>query len=165
MGLPGSGKTTVGRLLALRLQTPFADLDEDIEHQVGRSIPQIFEEMGEGKFRELERSAMDRALSAAPQVIAPGGGWVAQPGAVERVADRGILIYLRTSASTAARRVASEGGRPLLESPDPGLVMARLLETREPFYARAEVSVSTEERTPAEVADHVAQLARTKAGW
>ena len=155
----------MGQLLAERLGMSFVDLDQEVEREVGRSIPQIFEEMGESAFRELERAAMDRVLNTSPQVIAPGGGWVAQPGAVERVADRGMLIYLRTSASTAARRVASEGGRPLLEGANPGLTMARLLETREPFYARAHVTVSTEEKTPPEVADQVAQLARTKAGW
>ena len=82
VGLPGSGKTTVGRLVAEQLHAGFVDVDAIVERREGRPIALIFAEKGEAAFREMERKEMETALASEPAVIAPGGGWAAQPGAV-----------------------------------------------------------------------------------
>jgi len=78
IGLPGSGKSTVGRLVAERLGAAFVDIDAIIERREGRPIALIFAEKGEAAFREMERKEMETTLAAEPAVIAPGGGWAAQ---------------------------------------------------------------------------------------
>ncbi|HYS60296.1 MAG TPA: shikimate kinase, partial [Gemmatimonadales bacterium] len=93
IGLPGSGKTTVGRLVAERLGAGFVDVDAIIERREGRPITLIFAEKGEAAFREMERKEMETALAAEPAVIAPGGGWAAQPGAIDSAKSHALVIY------------------------------------------------------------------------
>jgi len=78
IGLPGSGKTTVGKLVADALKAPFVDIDATVTRKEGRPIALIFAEKGEGVFREMERVEMEAALAGAPAIIAPGGGWAAR---------------------------------------------------------------------------------------
>ncbi|MGH2669098.1 MAG: shikimate kinase, partial [bacterium] len=112
IGLPGSGKTTVGRLVAETLQCGFVDIDSILMRKEGKPITMIFAEQGEAAFRELERKEMEAALAHEPAVIAPGGGWAAQPGALESVRGRGMYVYLKTRPETAAARATPEGTRP-----------------------------------------------------
>ncbi len=138
-------------------------MDREIEDRHGRSIPEIFERDGEDVFRAFERREMERALAEEPAVIAPGGGWAAQPGNLESL-ERGILsIYLEASAATAAERVGPGGARPLLGgAAGLGARMLALLREREPLYARCDARVPTDERSPAEIVQEVVALARKR---
>ena len=166
IGLPGSGKTTVGGLVAKQLQVSFVDVDSVIERREGRPITMIFAEKGEPVVRELEPKEMEAGLANEPAIIAPGGGWAAQPGAVEGAKARAFVIYLRTRADTAAQRAGPEGTRPLLMGGEsPVERMRQLIKEREPAYAQAHEKIDTDKRTAAQVAADVIRLAQTKAGW
>lgn len=165
IGLPGSGKTTVGKLVADALKAPFMDIDATVARKEGRPISMIFAEKGESVFREMERVEMEAALASAPAIIAPGGGWAAQPGALSSVQQRGLVVYLKTRAETAASRAAPQGNRPVLMGEDPALQMRELLKEREPFYVLADATVETDRKAPAKVVEELVRLARTRAGW
>ena len=166
IGLPGSGKTTVGRLVAEQLHAEFVDIDAIIERREGRPIGLIFAEKGEAAFRDMERKEMEAALAGEAAVIAPGGGWAAQPGAIETAQPRALVVYLRARPETAAQRAASEEGtRPLLIGEDPVARMRQMLKDREPFYLKAHTQLDTERKTAEAVALEVVRLAQTTAGW
>jgi len=165
IGLPGAGKTTVGRLVAEKLHAGFVDLDTVLIRKEGKPITMIFAEKGENAFRDMERREMETALANQPAVIAPGGGWAAQPGQLEGAKSRSYVVYLKTLASTAAARAAPSGTRPVLMGDDPEAQMRELMKTREPFYAQAHATVQTEAKTPDQVAAEVVRLAQTSAGW
>ncbi len=92
IGLPGAGKSTVGRLVAERLHAGFVDIDTILIRKEGKPISMIFAEKGEPVFRTMERKEVDAALANEPAVIAPGGGWAAQPGALDDAKPRGYLV-------------------------------------------------------------------------
>jgi len=166
IGLPGSGKTTVGGLVAKQLHVGFVDIDAVIERREGRPISMIFAEKGEPVFREMERKEMETALASEPAIIAPGGGWAAQPGAVESAKARAFVIYLHTRADTAAHRAGSEGTRPVLMGGEsPVERMRHLIKEREPAYVQAHEKIDTDKKTAAQVAAEVVRLAQTMAGW
>lgn len=165
VGLPGAGKTTVGSLVAGQLAADFIDLDELIERDQGATVREIFSARGEAVFRALERQAAESVMRGHPAVLAPGGGWAAQPGAIEAALPRCLIVYLRTQPEEAARRVGHGGGRPLLANANPLDRLRELLAAREEFYQRAEVAVDTDDRAPDQVAREVVQLARSRAGW
>lgn len=155
VGAPGAGKTTVGRLLADLLGVGFRDTDEDIEAGTGSAVTDLFIDVGEASFRELERDAVAAALTGADGVLALGGGAVAD--ATTRAALAGHrVVYLEVTAPTAGERVGLARSRPLLLGNVRGQLRA-LLDARRPLYEQvATVTVDTEGRTPAEVATAVA---------
>ena len=165
IGLPGSGKTTVGRLVAEQLQGGFVDVDSVLNRKEGKPIAMIFAEKGEIAFREMERKEVEAALANQPAVIAPGGGWAAQPGALDVARPAAYVIYLKTRPETAAARAAPSGTRPVLMGEDPEARMRTLIKEREPFYLRADAKVETDKKTAEQVAAEVVRLAQTSAGW
>ena len=165
VGLPGVGKSTVGRLASEGLPAPLIDIDQLLVRQVGRPVDQIFGMMGEPVFRQLERDAVAAALDGDPAVIVPGGGWAVQPGQIETAMRLALIIYLKCTAGTAARRSEQGEVRPKLVGADPVQRMSALLHEREPFYRLAHHEVSAGTREAPEVARDVVELARLHAGW
>ena len=165
IGLPGAGKSTVGRMVADKLHAGFVDIDTILIRKEGKPISMIFAEKGEPVFREMERKEVEAALANQPTVIAPGGGWAAQPGALDAARSRGYVVYLKARAEEAAGRAADSGTRPVLMSDDPVARMRDLFTTRDPFYARADATVLIEAKPAEKVAEEVVRLAQTGAGW
>jgi len=164
VGLSGAGKTTVGRLVAAALDGPFCDLDACTEARTGSTIAQIFATRGEAAFRAAERDALNQVLEGVPQVLAAGAGWAAQPGNLEQVAERALVVHLACTPETAAGRLAGTQDRPLLAGDMVGR-LRRLQADRGPCYARADATIDTDARTVQEVADAVVLLARSVGGW
>lgn len=157
VGYRGTGKSTVGRLLAERLAWSFADADVEIEARAGRSIVRIFAEQGEPAFRELE-SATLRDLAARDRlVLATGGGAVIRPENRRLLGDFGFVAWLRADPLVLAERLRAEtAGRPALTAAGTLDEIADVLATRSPLYdAVSHARVETDDRTPAEVADLV----------
>jgi shikimate kinase len=165
IGLPGAGKTTVGRLLAERLGAAFLDIDAMIVRKMQMPVTRIFAEHGEPYFRRLEAEGMQQALAGPASVIAPGGGWAAQPGVLDGISSQAYLIYLRVMAITAAKRAGGEGTRPLLVGEDPVERMRKLLRDRERYYLLAESEVKADVKSAPALADELLMLAKEHAGW
>ncbi len=158
-GFMGSGKSTIGRLLAERLGWHFADLDAEIEAAASMSIFDIFETRGEAEFRRLERETMRERVRAIergwPTVVALGGGAVVEPEAWALVENNGITIWLDCPWETVRRRVEPARHRPLardLES------LARIYEARRESYARADYRIAIESDDPAVAVEAVLGL-------
>ena len=157
IGLPGSGKSTVGLLLGRQLNRQFLDFDVEIARREGMSITEIFAQRGEPSFRQLEHGLTREVAELGNMVLAPGGGWVAQADAVALLRPPAMLIYLRISAATALKRMgASTAGRPLLMRPNPRGELDRLLETRRAAYEAGDLVVDVERLAAKEVAFYIA---------
>ncbi len=163
VGLPGSGKSIVGEMVAAELSVTFVDIDRIVTRKQGKPVTTIFAQFGEHAFREMERTEVAAALAGPPAIVAPGGGWAAFGDNLTQVGGA-YLIYLQTNPRTAAGRAAPEGTRPLLLDGDPVDRMRNLLQERESYYLQAQDQVATEGRTPRQVAATVQKLARENAG-
>ena len=165
VGLPGCGKSAVGRQVAEGLGAPLFDIDSLLVREMGMPVEQIFGMVGEPRFREIEQKAVLAAVAAEePAVIVPGGGWAAQPGHMHGAREFALLIYLRCLPRTAAKRAEQGEVRPLLVGSDPVERMRKLLDSREPFYSLADFEVSADGRME-EVSAGVVDLARRHGGW
>ena len=167
-GFMATGKSTVARQLALRLQWPLVDCDVEISARAGKPIHQIFRERGEAHFRALESSviaeiASDRRRCAQcgnprPAVIATGGGAIVSPANHEALREAGVIVCLSARADVIARRIASGvKARPMLSQPGIPLKqqIAQLMETRREAYARATLTIDTSNRTVEEVVEAI----------
>jgi shikimate kinase len=162
----GSGKSTIGRLLAEALGWRFVDLDEAIKLEDGRGIPAIFQEDGEDGFRRIEQDLALRFLNEREVVLAPGGGWPCQPGRLDETGDDTLSIWLRVSPDEALDRVIRHGERrPLLEAQDPLARSQKLLSARETYYSRADWWVDSSGSTPQRVVEQVIDRLRTDPMW
>ena len=152
VGLPGSGKTTVGAMLAEKLGRTFLDFDAEIERREGMPISQIFGERGEAAFRQLERKLTEELKEFGNMIVAPGGGWVGDQEVVALIRPPAKLIYLRVRPETALKRLSAfPGTRPLLNRPDPLAELNKLLETRRAAYQAADIEIGAELLTPEQV--------------
>lgn len=134
IGLPGSGKTTVGRLLSRRLRLPFLDSDTVIEQQLGCSIREFFEREGEARFRDIEADVID-ALTQVPEgVLSTGGGAVLRPQNRTNLHSRTKVVYLHSSPDDLFRRLRHDKNRPLLQVADPLGRLRDLYSQRHPLY-------------------------------
>ena len=135
VGLPGSGKSTIGRQLARRFGRPFLDTDHVIEQRLGTSIRAFFEREGEEAFRDIEQVVIDElTLSAEPAVLSTGGGSVLRPTNREHLQLRTCALYLHSTPDDVFRRLRHDQNRPLLQVADPLLRLRELYEVRDPLY-------------------------------
>jgi shikimate kinase len=165
VGLPGSGKSSVGKLVAELLPAPLIDIDVLLVREMGMPVAQIFGMVGETKFRQMERDAVRTARAREACVIVPGGGWAAQPGELTQAKADALVIYLKCLPGTAVKRSEEGEVRPLLAGVDPVQRMKGLLSEREPYYQLAEHQISADNKAAAAIAQEVVQLARRHAGW
>lgn len=146
VGLPGSGKSTVGRHLARRLGLGFVDSDQVIEERLGCSIREYFDREGETAFRDLEQATVDELSQRSETVLSTGGGTVLRAANRHMLHSRGWVVYLKSSPAELFRRLRHDKTRPLLQVADPQQKLKDLFQVRDPLYA--------------EVAHHVLETGR-----
>lgn len=161
IGPMGSGKTAVGRHLARLFRFTFHDSDADIEARTGVDIAFIFEKEGETGFRLRERESIERLTRLDSIVLATGGGAVIDPDNRRVLAERGVVVYLKTSIDQQLERTRHGRHRPLLNDTDPGEKLEELMQMRAVLYAQiADFTVSTDARRVQLVADEIHQEIR-----
>ena len=158
----GTGKTSLGKLLATKLGRPFVDIDRMIEEETKLSIPKIFEQYGEEHFRELERSAVKELSERHGLVIATGGGTVKDEENLRLLKSSGVMICLTTEPEEILYRTARRGERPVLDGGgDERLeTIKKLLAERKQFYDRADYQVDTTEWSPLQIVEDICKYLR-----
>lgn len=151
----------MGRAVGELLDRPFLDFDREIERRSGLAPARFFAERGEPAFRAFEVALTEELAPCAPMVLSPGGGWVTNPGVIERLRPPGLLVHLRIAPATALWRLSkSRIARPLLAAPDPQARMEALWEQRAHLYNMADVTIDVEHVEQQRLIESVAALAR-----
>ena len=161
VGLPGVGKTTIGRAAAKILRRPFLDFDAEIERREGKPVREIFRELGEDYFRSLEASLTRELSLTGGMVLSPGGGWVTQPTSVELLRLAGRIIYLRASPEAVAKRLRRVETRPMLAGRDPLMALRELYKKRRGAYETADVVLDTEKLSRQQLIARVVELGQS----
>lgn len=154
-GFMGSGKTTVGRILARNLGWEFLDTDREIESREGRTIPEIFETLGEASFRDMESRLAGELGEMQRRVVATGGGFMVRPENRELATRAGPVVLLIATPEQIWHRVKRSRHRPLLQTTDPEGRIRELLHQREDAYASIPLRVETGGKTPYSIAEDV----------
>jgi shikimate kinase len=160
VGMPGSGKSTVGEELAGRLGVPFVDLDSEIERREGRAVPEIFASEGEAGFRALEAAELVRAGTRDPSVVSCGGGVVLEPANRITLRNTGTCVFLDVPLEVLQARVQPGVDRPLIHEQGD---LERLLEARGPLYREFAAHVVDGRGDPGQVADAIVEEMRWSA--
>ena len=155
IGLSGGGKSTVGLLLAAKLERRFVDLDAVIEEEAHMTVAEIFFNARAPAFRAREAAALRRTAAAAPLVIAVGGGAPAHGDNMDFMLHAGKVVLLTASTDELVRRLGSAETRPLLAGKDVRAEIEKLLAQRRPYYARAHVTIDTTGLAPSQVAKQI----------
>lgn len=155
IGFMGTGKSSVGRLLASQLNFRFVDTDVLIEEQAGRSISEIFARDGEAAFRAIEKAVVADLARSRGLVISTGGGLAADESNLASLKQHALVVCLWASPEVIWERVRHQRHRPLLQDAEPMEKIRALLAARAPFYKQADVLMHTEMRSVKEVAQHV----------
>lgn len=150
-GFMGTGKSSVGRRLARELNREFIDTDDLIEKEVGLKIPLIFDRYGEASFRAVEKKIIKDAVLKDNRVIATGGGAIIDEENLAALKASGLIVCLTSSVDAILSRIGTGKERPLLNQPDRKDAVEKILEYRKPFYAKADLSVDTTNKTVNEV--------------
>ena len=158
IGLMGSGKTTVGKKLADKLNMEFIDTDELIVQKALKSINQIFAEDGEIFFRNLESDVIKEISDQKNLVISTGGGSVIREENINNLKKNGILFYLYAPANELLKRIKNDTERPLIKTENPLETLKNLLEKREKYYNTADFKINTCEKSFEEIADEIISL-------
>jgi shikimate kinase len=143
VGLMGAGKTRVGRRLAERLGLPFLDTDIEIESETGKTIAELFSQIGEPAFREGERRTIARLIRSGISIIATGGGAFMDPRTRANIRDHALCVWLRADLDTLVARTARSNKRPLLQGVDRAAKLQELMTLRYPVYAEAHLTVDS----------------------
>jgi shikimate kinase len=165
-GFMGSGKSTIGPILANTIGYDFVDLDRAIEEAEGKSVTRVFQEEGEQHFRGVERLILERLATQRQLVVALGGGTLGDPSNAATIATSGILVYLRISTDLLFKRLQRRSDRPLLMGKDGNRLsgaelrerIEQLARAREPLYARADITIDADERRVGITVDRVVRV-------
>ncbi len=141
VGMMGAGKTTVGRRVAARLNRPFVDSDEEIEKAAGMSIEDMFKSHGEAEFRAGEVRVISRLLREGGMVLGTGGGAFMNAETRALAKELGVTVWLKADFELLFQRVSRRSNRPLLKTANPRETLQKLIDTRYPIYAEADVTV------------------------
>ncbi|MEG0722749.1 MAG: shikimate kinase [Akkermansia sp.] len=164
IGMMGCGKTTVGKELHRIMKIPFSDTDQMIEAQTAISIPDIFTQFGEDRFRDIETRILRNHLDKphrSPLIISTGGGIVISPINRSILQQLGFVVWLNADINTLFNRVLHSGNRPLLQTAHPKEILAKLLEQRAPWYREtAHLSIDTSTLTVQEIAFGIMESSR-----
>ena len=155
VGMMGSGKTTVGSLIAQKIHASYIDIDSLIEKEAGKSINQIFETYGEELFRKLETKTIKKYSAYHNQVVSTGGGAVTNPVNIRELQKNSVLFYLKAKPKELFERIKEMQNRPLLKQPHPLGTLEKLLKEREKFYLMADYTINTENRQAVEIIDEI----------
>lgn len=155
IGFMGTGKSSVGQLVAAQLHFTFLDTDHVIEARAGKSISDIFTQQGEPAFRELEKRIVAELVTRKRTIISTGGGLPANPDNLASLKSHSLVVCLWASPEKIWERVRTQTHRPLLNEPDPLTKIRKLLEERGPYYRQADVLLNTELRSLKDVAQQV----------
>jgi shikimate kinase len=158
VGFMATGKSTVGKSLAKRLSYQVVDTDDIIEEKAGKTISEIFDEQGEEAFRDLESEVSREVSQLSGHVIITGGGIVLREKNMQALSKAGPVFCLTADPEAVLQRVQGASHRPLLQTDDPLARIRSLLETRAPFYARADHSIDTSRMTVEEVEERIIKI-------
>lgn len=164
IGFMGTGKSSVGRMVAELLHFTFLDTDELIVARAGKPITDIFAQQGEAAFRELERKVVEELAGRTQTVVSTGGGVPVNPANLASLKTHALVVCLWASPEKIWENVRGQAHRPLVNVADPQARIRTLLAEREPFYREADVLINTELRSVREVAMQVAHQFRSAAG-
>ncbi len=163
VGFMGTGKSTIARLASRKMGFQVMDSDHEIEHQQDRMISEIFETQGEAAFRKMELEFIQNGHPATRTIIACGGGLVVQPGMLERLRGKGVVICLHASITTVLERTQRSKTRPLLDVEEPLERIKKLYAEREPVYKQAGSLILTDSRPINDIVGHVVRTWRREA--
>lgn len=165
IGFMGTGKSSVGKIVAKRLNLKFLDIDSIIEKTTGMKISEIFARFGERRFRDLESEVVKLVSSKEGAVISTGGGVVVREKNIETLKRTGVVFWLKASEETIYERVKDCKDRPLLQVENPLQKIRELLKKRTPLYEKADFMIDTDGALPEEVAEKIInQYERVKGG-
>lgn len=165
LGYMASGKSSVGKALARRLDWRFLDFDVEIERREGAAVVEVIDARGEEYFRSLEAALTEEVADASEVVLAPGGGWITQPELLELIRPGTLTVWLAVSPEETVRRLRDDTiPRPLRNHPNPMEPVTEMLRDREPLYRLADLRVPGDGRSVEEMAFEIEQLLRTRAG-
>ena len=165
VGLMGAGKSSIGRRLAQALDLPFRDADEEVERAAGRSVSDIFAELGEPAFRAGERRVISRLLTGeTPHVLATGGGAFMNEETRALIARHAVSVWLKADVEVLARRVGRKNDRPLLKTGDPVQILGELAAVRYPVYAQADITVDSVDTAHSATVHAIIEALRARLG-
>ncbi len=163
VGFMGTGKTTVGRAVAHKINFQALDSDHEIERLQGKTIPDIFAQDGEAAFRVMEREFIEHGHPATRTLVACGGGLVVQPGMLALLKSKGVVVCLHASLETILARTARQRNRPLLAVENPEERIRTLYAAREPIYKQSGTVILTDSRPLHDIVSHVMRAWRRDA--
>jgi shikimate kinase len=161
-GFMGTGKTAVGRELARLLNMQLIDVDTKIEEFEKMSINEIFRQLGEPRFREIETEIIKKLSESKNRIISAGGGAVLKQGNMDILSKSGIVVCLTATPETILRRTGNSNDRPLLQVENPLKKIKELLNFRKPFYEKADIMIDTEGKTPLQIAEEIIEKVKDK---
>lgn len=157
-GFMGTGKSVVGKIIAKKTGLAFVDTDELIVDKAGKSISSIFEEDGEGAFRQIEAQVISEACKIKGRVISTGGGAVTIEDNLRIMKESGVLLALTASSDVIMKRIENEGHRPLLKDDNSKKKIEELIFSREPYYKKADIVIDTSNLSPNDVAEKIIKI-------